>query len=592
MADSVRTHTCGALRKADDGCEVILQGWAGSVRDHGGCVFISLRDRYGVTQIKADEGEAPAIYEIAKSVRGEFVLEVHGIVVDRGENRNPNIPTGEIEVSAREIKILNTSKPLPFQIMDEVDAQEVTRLTYRYLDLRRPPLARNIALRSMVNRLVRNYLDDQGFLEIETPILMKSTPEGARDFLVPSRIHRGGFFALPQSPQTYKQLLMVSGFDRYFQIARCFRDEDLRADRQPEFTQIDMELSFATPALIQDIIEGMLAKIWEGALGIEIPRPFVRMSWATAMEKYGSDKPDLRFDMPMTTITDVVAGSGFKVFADTAASGGVVTAMKVGDSDSWSRKDIDALAKTAGEHGAKGLAWFKIREDGWQGPAVKFMSDDERSAVADKVGAGVGDMILVVADKVNVARTALGAVRLDVGTKLGLREPGQWKFLWITEFPMFEWDEGEGRAVAVHHPFTSPVDEDFAILDTEPLKARAKAYDVVLNGTELGGGSIRIHRTDVQQQVFKKLGLSDEAARDKFGFLLEAFEYGAPPHGGIALGMDRLIMLLSGAQSIRDVIAFPKTTRAADLMAGSPSGVDAAQLKELNLAVVSPQGGE
>ncbi|MBM4396735.1 MAG: aspartate--tRNA ligase [Deltaproteobacteria bacterium] len=588
-----RTHDCGALREGDIGKDVVLLGWAASVRDHGGCVFINLRDRYGLTQVKADPAVAPAVAAAAAGVKTESVLRVAGKVVDRGTNRNPKVPTGAVEVEATEIEVLNPAKTLPFAISDSVDVSEVTRLTYRYLDLRRPAIQRNVVLRSRVASLVRNYMDAQGFLEIETPIMMKSTPEGARDFLVPSRVHPGEFYALPQSPQTFKQILMVAGMDRYYQIARCFRDEDLRADRQPEFTQIDVEMSFATPEAIYEVTEGMFAAVWKTTLGIDLPRPFPRMPYAEAMEKYGSDKPDLRFDLPLATVTDLLAGSSFQVFANAAAKGGVVTAMRVPDAESWSRKDIDDLTRVATENGAKGLLWLKVKPEEWQGPAAKFLAPDERTALAERLGIAPGDLVLVVADEAGgKARQALGAVRLKVGDRLGLRVQGCWAFTWVTEFPMFEWDDRERRPTAVHHPFTSPVPEDLELLETEPLRMRARAYDLVLNGTELGGGSIRIHRRDVQQRVFKALGLSEESARAKFGFLLEAFECGAPPHGGIAFGLDRLVMLLCGASSIRDVIPFPKTTSAQDLMAGSPSGVDPAQLADLGLGIVAKRPAE
>ncbi len=576
----MRTHYCGELDAALVDRSVTLCGWAHRRRDHGGVIFIDLRDREGLAQVVCHPDRAAA-FQAAERVRNEFVLRVTGKVRRRPEGMvNPELRSGEIEVLAHEVEILNPSAPLPFQLDDD-NLSENTRLTHRVVDLRREPMQKNLRLRYRVAMAVRGYLDAHGFIDIETPMLTRSTPEGARDYLVPSRMHPGEFYALPQSPQLFKQLLMVAGFDRYYQIVRCFRDEDLRADRQPEFTQIDVETSFLDERAIQELMEGLIREVFRDVLGVDLPDPFPRLSYAEVIARYGSDKPDLRVPLELTELTDLVKGVDFRVFRQAAdLPGGRVAALRV--PAELTRKEIDDYTQFVATYGAKGLAYIKVNPDGLQSPIVKFLAANVLHEIVARTGAQTGDFIFFGADKAKVVNDSLGALRVRLGQDKGLVEKG-WRPLWVVDFPMFEWDDEEKRWSAMHHPFTSPKDGHEERLASDPGKALAKGYDMVLNGWEIGGGSVRIHRAEVQSKVFKALGISEEEAKAKFGFLLENLQYGAPPHGGIAFGLDRLVTLMAGAESIRDVIAFPKTQRAQDLLVQAPSPVDEKQLRELGL---------
>jgi aspartyl-tRNA synthetase len=576
----MRTHYCGELSAALVERTVSLCGWAHRRRDHGGVIFVDLRDREGLAQVVFDP-DRPEAFAIAERVRGEFVLRVTGRVRRRPEGTvNPDLASGEVEVLAHEVEILNPSVTPPFQI-DEENLNETTRLTHRALDLRREPMQKNLKLRYRTAMAVRSYLDAHGFIDIETPMLTRSTPEGARDYLVPSRLHPGEFYALPQSPQLFKQLLMVAGYDRYYQIVRCFRDEDLRADRQPEFTQIDIETSFLEERAIQALMEGLVREVFRNVLGVELPDPFPRLTHAEVLARYGVDKPDLRVPLELTELTDLMKDTEFKVFRQAAQlPGGRVAALKV--SAELTRKEIDDLTPFVAAYGAKGLAYIKVNPDGLQSPIVKFLAKDLLDRIISRTQAKPGDLIFFGADKAKIVNDALGALRLKLGHDKGLAEKG-WRALWVVDFPMFEWDEEGRRWSAMHHPFTAPKDGHEDLLLSDPARALSKGYDMVLNGWEIGGGSVRIHRADIQAKVFKALGISEDEARNKFGFLLDNLQYGAPPHGGIAFGLDRIVALMAGADSIRDVIAFPKTQRAQDLLVRAPSPVDEKQLRELGL---------
>jgi len=576
---------CGELTVENIGQDVSIIGWAQKTRDLGGLLFIDIRDRTGIIQAVFNKDEDSELFEKAQSVRGEYVLQITGKVAARSEKAiNPRMKTGYIEILADDISIISKAETPPIYIEDNLNVSENLRLKYRYLDLRRPVMQNIFFVRHKVNKIIRDYFDRNGFIEIETPVLTKTTPEGARDYLVPSRVQPGKFFALPQSPQLFKQILMVSGFDKYFQIVKCFRDEDLRADRQPEFTQLDMEMSFVEAEDVMSVIEGLMREVFKKIKGVDIELPLPRMTYKEAMNRYGSDKPDIRFGIELKDLSDILNQCEFKVFSDVIRNGGKVKAINAENcGENLSRKDIDALSEFVKTYKAKGLAWINYTSEGIKSPILKFVKEEEIKAITERMGAKIGDIIFIVADNENVVHDSLGQLRLELAKRFNLIDEDKLGFLWVTEFPLLEYDEEEKRYVAKHHPFTSPMDEDIDLLDTNPLEVRAKAYDIVLNGYELGGGSIRIHDTAIQEKMFKVLGFSKEDAWKKFGFLLEAFKYGTPPHGGLAIGIDRLIMLLTGTNNIRDVIAFPKTQNANCLMTDAPSEVDEKQLKELNL---------
>lgn len=591
MAESMkglhRTHRCTEVSNQNIGETVTVMGWVQKRRNLGSLIFIDLRDRSGLLQVVFDEPQVGSEgFEKAGNLRSEFVVAVTGVVQKRSAAVNENLKTGDIEVIANDIRILSEAETPPFPIEENCQTKEELRLKYRYLDLRRPDLQRNIMMKSKVSMLLRNFMEKEGFLEIETPILMKSTPEGARDYLVPSRVHPGSFYALPQSPQLYKQLLMCSGYDRYFQIARCFRDEDLRADRQPEFTQADMELSFVDVDDVIDVNERLLAYVFKEAIGVDVPLPIPRMTWQEAMDRFGSDKPDTRFGMELVDVSETVAGCGFGVFTGALENGGSVRGINAKGQGAMPRKKIDKLVSFAKDYGAKGLAYLAVNEDGtYKSSFAKFMTEEELAALVEKMGGEPGDLLLFAADKNKVVWDVLGALRLELARQLELLDKNQYNFLWVTEFPLLEWSDEENRFMAMHHPFTMPMEEDWDKIDSDPGAVRAKAYDIVLNGTELGGGSVRIHQDDIQEKMLEVLGFTKEQAHEQFGFLLDAFKYGVPPHAGLAYGLDRMVMLMMQCDSIRDVIAFPKVKDASCLMSHAPSPVDEKQLEELGIKV-------
>ena len=584
LGDLKRTHTCNALGASHVGIEVVLMGWVQRRRDHGGVIFVDLRDREGITQVVFNPTTNPEVHGKAHVLRNEYVIAVRGTVTPRPEGMvNPKLVTGAIEVTVTELRILNEAVTPPFMIEDDIDASEIIRLKNRHLDLRRPQLQKTLIARHKASSAVRGYLNENGFLDIETPVLTRSTPEGARDYLVPSRVNPGQFFALPQSPQLFKQLLMIAGFERYYQIVKCFRDEDLRADRQPEFTQIDVEMSFVTEEDVMAIAEGMVKRLFKAVRDLDLETPFPCLTYAEAMSRYGLDKPDTRFGLELKDVSDIVAGSGFKVFSSVVEKKGMVKALNAKGCVEFTRKEIDDLTEFVAVYRAKGLAYIKVREDQWQSPIAKFFTDEEKRKLAERIEMEPGDLVFFVADQPKIVNESLGHLRNLLGKKLGLYDESEFRFTWVTEFPMLEYDETLKRFEALHHPLTSPLESDYHLLSADPEAARSRAYDLVLNGNEIGGGSIRIHQRKLQESVFKALGMSKETYEEKFGFLLSALESGAPPHGGIAFGFDRLVMLLTGQSSIRDVIAFPKTQKAACLLTGAPSETTKAQLDELGI---------